>query len=68
MLSEKHGGEVMADTAPIIIKRYARRRLYDAAHGQYVNLDVLRDWMAKGVSFSVVDVETGDDVTRVLLS
>jgi polyhydroxyalkanoate synthesis repressor PhaR len=58
----------MADPAPIIIKRYARKRLYHAEQGQYVTLDVLRDWTAKGIDFSVVDVETGDDVTRVLLA
>jgi polyhydroxyalkanoate synthesis regulator protein len=71
MLGGKHGGGAMANAdsaAPITIKRYARRRLYDPARGRYVTLDVLRDWAATGVDFSVVDVETGDDVTRVLLA
>lgn len=58
----------MAKTTPITIKRYDRSRLYHAAAGRYVNLDDLRDWTAQGVEFSVVDAETGQDVTRVLLA
>jgi polyhydroxyalkanoate synthesis regulator protein len=55
-------------STPIIINRYARDRLYDAARGRYVSVDTLRDWQAEGVLFAVVDVETGDDETRVLLA
>ena len=55
-------------TEPILIKLYAGRRLYDTTDGNYVSLDNLRDWAADGVSFKVMDVETGDDVTRVLLA
>ena len=55
-------------TEPVIIKLYARRRLYDAANGEYVSLDTLRSWAAASVLFKVVEVETGNDVTRVLLA
>jgi len=55
-------------TKPILIKRYARSRLYDPLNRRYVSLDQLRDWVAKGMAFVVRDVETGADVTRVLLA
>lgn len=55
-------------TEPIVIRRYARSRLYDAAGQRYVSLDTLRDWAARAVPFTVVDMETGEDVTRVLLA
>lgn len=53
---------------PVLIKRYARSRLYDAANQRYVTVEQLREWVAKGVGFSVIDTETGADVTRVLLA
>ncbi len=53
---------------PILVKRYARQRLYDATNRRYVSSDQLRDWAANGVDFMVKDTETGDDVTRVLLA
>jgi len=55
-------------TKPILVKRYARSRLYDTASRRYVSLEQLRDWAARGVSFIVEDTETGADVTRVLLA
>lgn len=53
---------------PILVKRYARSRLYDTANKCYVSVEQLRGWAAKGVAFSVFDTETGEDVTRVLLA
>ncbi len=52
----------------IIIRRYGRTRLYDAAGRRYVSLETLREWMAQSIPFTVLDVETGQDVTRVLLA
>ena len=53
---------------PILIRRYARNRLSNAAHERSVSLDTLRAWKAKAMSFIVQDAETGKDVTRVLLA
>jgi polyhydroxyalkanoate synthesis regulator protein len=53
---------------PIIIKRYARSRLYEPGRGRYVSMDTLCAWQAKAIAFIVVDSETGEDVTRVLLA
>jgi len=52
----------------ILVKRYARSRLYDTTSGRYVSLGQLRTWAAKGVAFSVIDAEDGVDITPVLLS
>ena len=32
------------------------------------SLEELRAWAAQGVSFVVLDSETGDDITRILLA
>ena len=53
---------------PILIKRYARSRLYDPANQRYVTVKQLRDWMTRGIPFVVRDTETGSDVTQVLLA
>ncbi|HXZ18101.1 MAG TPA: polyhydroxyalkanoate synthesis regulator DNA-binding domain-containing protein [Roseiarcus sp.] len=55
-------------SGPILVKRYARSRLYDATRGRYVSIEQLRRWRRDGVSFIVLDVETGADVTGVLLA
>jgi polyhydroxyalkanoate synthesis regulator protein len=55
-------------TGPILIKRYARSRLYDTTRGRYVTVEELRQWQREGVALIVRDVETGADVTRVLLA
>ena len=52
----------------IVIKRYACSRLYDAAGACYVSIDMLRTWRAQAVAFTVLDAETGEDVTGVLLA
>jgi polyhydroxyalkanoate synthesis regulator protein len=53
---------------PIVVKRYARSRLYDTANCCYLSMEQLRGWAAKGVAFAVIDTETGADITRVLLA
>lgn len=55
-------------TEPVLVKRYARSRLYDTAGQRYVSLEQLRDWANRGVVFIAQDAETGADVTRVLLA
>ena len=57
-----------AGSAPVIIKRCARSRLCDAAHGQYVSVETLRLWQLRGIAFTVLDAEDGADVTRVLMA
>jgi len=54
--------------SPILIKRYACSRLYDTSKTRYVTVDELRDRERKGIIFTVLDVETGEDVTSVVLA
>ena len=54
--------------APILVKRYAGSRLYDTVALRYLTVSDLRAWADNDVHFVVVDAETGDDVTRVLLA
>jgi polyhydroxyalkanoate synthesis repressor PhaR len=53
---------------PRLVKRYARSRLYDTEAAAYVTLSDLRDWALKGIPFRVLDAETGDDITEILLA
>ena len=60
--------EDRSDEEPIIIKKYANRRLYNTASSAYVTLDDLRDLVTKDVDFRVIDAKTGDDLTRGVLT
>jgi polyhydroxyalkanoate synthesis regulator protein len=42
---------------PKLIKRYARSRLYDTEAARYVTLADLQDWQARGLTFTVLDVD-----------
>jgi polyhydroxyalkanoate synthesis repressor PhaR len=53
---------------PRLVKRYGRSRLYDTQAARYVTVADLRAWVSKGIPFTVIDAETGDDITRVLLA
>jgi len=57
----------MAGQILFLNKRYGRSRVYHPANGCYVPIDDLQQWQRDGVGFAVMDVETGTDVTRVLL-
>ncbi|WP_119461456.1 polyhydroxyalkanoate synthesis repressor PhaR [Rhodospirillaceae bacterium SYSU D60014] len=57
-----------ADKAPITIKKYANRRLYNTATSSYVTLDHLCQMVKEGVDFVVYDAKTGDDITRSVLT
>jgi polyhydroxyalkanoate synthesis regulator protein len=57
-----------ANETPVIVKRYARTRLYDSTNGHYVSIDQLRRWAREGVDFVVTDTETREDITQILLA
>lgn len=54
------------ENAPYLIKKYANRRLYDAARKKFVNLDDLRQLIRAGHRVRVEDAD-GRDVTRQIL-
>ncbi|NIK88667.1 polyhydroxyalkanoate synthesis repressor PhaR [Rhizomicrobium palustre] len=54
--------------APVVIKKYANRRLYNTESSSYVTLDHLAQMVKQGVSFEVQDARTGEDITRSVLT
>jgi polyhydroxyalkanoate synthesis repressor PhaR len=54
--------------APVLIKKYANRRLYNTATSSYVTLDSLCQMVKDNVDFVVQDAKTGDDITRSVLT
>jgi len=55
-------------TPPVVIKKYANRRLYNTQTSSYVTLDHLCEMVKEGVDFEVRDARTGDDITRSVLT
>jgi len=55
-------------TDPIIIKKYANRRLYNTSTSKYVTLDDLSQMVKAGTEFQVVDAKSGDNITRSVLT
>lgn len=53
---------------PIIIKKYANRRLYNTAKSSYVTLEDLSRMVQAGDDFQVFDAKSGDDITRSVLA
>ena len=58
----------MPSKSPILVKRYARSRLYDTSAGRYLTISDLRKWTQRAILFVVLDAETGEDITRILLA
>jgi polyhydroxyalkanoate synthesis repressor PhaR len=53
--------------APITIKKYANRRLYDASSGTHTTLEALAEIAKAGEDFVVYDAK-GEDITRSVLT
>jgi polyhydroxyalkanoate synthesis repressor PhaR len=53
---------------PIIIKKYANRRLYNTQTSKYITLDFLAELTKKDVEFKVVDAKTNEDITHTILT
>lgn len=49
------------------IKKYPNRRLYDTEVSRYITVSDLRQLIVDGEEFEVVDVSSGDDITRTVL-
>jgi polyhydroxyalkanoate synthesis repressor PhaR len=55
-------------SGPIIIKKYANRRLYNTQSSKYITLDYLSELTKKDVEFKVVDAKSNDDITHTVLT
>jgi len=53
---------------PIVIKKYANRRLYNTGSSTYVTLEDLASMVKDGEDFVVQDAKSGDDLTRSVLT
>jgi polyhydroxyalkanoate synthesis repressor PhaR len=53
---------------PVIIKKYANRRLYNTGTSTYVTLEDLAAMVKVGEDFIVYDAKTGEDITRSVLT
>jgi len=62
------GGRRRAEGEPVVIKKYANRRLYNTASSSYVTLDHLAEMVRQGVDFVVYDAKTNEDLTRSVLT
>lgn len=56
-----------ADMKPLLIKRYASRRLYNTETSDYVTLDDISGFIKEGRDVQIVDLKSGDDLTRQYL-
>jgi polyhydroxyalkanoate synthesis repressor PhaR len=58
---------VADDIKPLLIKRYASRRLYNTETSDYVTLDDIAGFIRSGREVQIVDLKSGDDLTRQYL-
>ncbi|MBX9589959.1 MAG: polyhydroxyalkanoate synthesis repressor PhaR [Hyphomonadaceae bacterium] len=73
MLNKTDPAAVTKDPAnekkePVVIKKYANRRLYNTDTSTYVTLDDLAAMVKSGRDFVVFDAKTGDDLTHSVLT
>jgi len=64
MAQKKGSGE----SSPIIIKKYANRRLYNTETSSYITLELLSQMTREGRDFVVVDAKTNEDITHNVLT
>jgi len=70
--AQQIGVKALADKSnndqPILIKKYANRRLYNTATSSYVTLEHLSAMVKEGTEFVVEDAKSGEDITRSVLT
>lgn len=64
---QKLGDPVADTTTPLLIKRYASRRLYNTETSDYVTLEDIATFIRQGREVQIVDLKSGDDLTRQYL-
>ena len=61
-------GESGPAEPPVVVKKYANRRLYNTESSSYVTLEDLAVMIRAGRDFVVYDAKSGDDITRSVLT
>ena len=54
--------------SPVVVKKYANRRLYNTESSSYVTLEDLAQMVRAGRDFVVYDAKSSDDITRSVLT
>jgi len=67
-MADQPAADVGPKSAPVVIKKYANRRLYNTATSAYVTLDHLSQMVKDKTDFVVYDAKTGEDITRSVLT
>ncbi len=63
----REGHALAAADKPLLIKRYASRRLYNTETSDYVTLEDIAAFIREGREVQIVDLKSGDDLTRQYL-
>ncbi len=50
--------------APVLIKRYRNRRLYDTGRSRYITYEDLAQDLKSGRAIRIADAKTGEDLTK----
>ena len=53
---------------PVILKKYANRRLYDTEKSAYVTLNEVADYIREGRQVQIFDAKSQEDVTAFILT
>lgn len=61
-------GAANPQVPPVVVKKYANRRLYNTESSSYITLDNLAEMVRAGRDFVVYDAKTSDDITRSVLT
>jgi polyhydroxyalkanoate synthesis repressor PhaR len=71
MMSQPESPAGAADASakpPVVVKKYANRRLYNTESSSYITLDNLALMVREGRDFIVYDAKSGEDITRGVLT
>jgi len=66
--AEASGPTPAPQQPPVVVKKYANRRLYNTETSSYITLDNLADMIRAGRDFVVYDAKSGEDITRAVLT
>ena len=67
-MAKPNTAEAADGAAPVIIKKYANRRLYNTETSSYITLEHLAQLTREGREFKVLDAKTDEDITHGVLT
>ena len=67
-MADQAASEGAPKAAPVVIKKYANRRLYNTSTSSYVTLEHLSEMVKAKIDFVVYDAKTGEEITRSVLT